>query len=138
MSYGSPAPSVVFLAVAKHASPTFTVVVLVLGVLFGVAAYAQSERFKKRKGVTPWGWPSFVWGIVGFISLLLWIILFLIASRTTKVAPATGTFGYPGAQQPSGSWSKDPTGRFQSRYWDGARWTEHVSDGSGTTTTDPL
>ncbi len=106
MSYGSPAPSVVLFAVAKQASPTLTVGLLVLGVLFGVAAYAQSERFKKRKGVTPWRWPSFLWGIVGFISLLLWIVLFLIASRTTKAAPATGTLGYPGNQQPSGSWSK--------------------------------
>jgi hypothetical protein len=34
-------------------------------------------------------------------------------------------------------WLPDPMGTHQVRYWDGARWTEHVSDG-GTTTVDPL
>ena len=24
-------------------------------------------------------------------------------------------------------WYRDPTGRFEQRYWDGVRWTEHVS-----------
>jgi hypothetical protein len=35
------------------------------------------------------------------------------------------------------SWLPDPTGRHQLRYWDGAHWTEHVSDG-GATTNDPV
>lgn len=35
------------------------------------------------------------------------------------------------------SWFPDPAGRHQLRYWDGTRWTEHVSD-HGTTTSDPL
>jgi hypothetical protein len=35
------------------------------------------------------------------------------------------------------AWLNDPTGRFASRYWTGSLWTEHVSDGSSTTT-DPL
>src|SRR5829696_1581368 len=34
-------------------------------------------------------------------------------------------------------WLPDPTGTHQVRYWDGASWTEHVSDG-GTTGVDPL
>ena len=34
-------------------------------------------------------------------------------------------------------WLPDPTGTHQVRYWDGARWTEHVSDG-GNTAVDPL
>ena len=34
-------------------------------------------------------------------------------------------------------WLPDPTGTHQVRYWDGAQWTEHVSDG-GTTAVDPL
>jgi hypothetical protein len=34
-------------------------------------------------------------------------------------------------------WLPDPSGGHQVRYWDGAAWTEHVSDG-GTTATDPL
>lgn len=35
------------------------------------------------------------------------------------------------------SWQPDPTGRHELRYWDGTRWTEHVSD-RGATSQDPL
>lgn len=34
-------------------------------------------------------------------------------------------------------WHRDPTGRFEYRYWDGARWTEHVSR-SGARSVDDL
>jgi hypothetical protein len=37
---------------------------------------------------------------------------------------------------PAPQWAGDPSGRHQQRYWDGARWTEHVSDG-GVTSVDP-
>lgn len=33
-------------------------------------------------------------------------------------------------------WYKDPSGRFEYRYWDGQKWTEHVSRG-GTVHKDP-
>ncbi len=35
------------------------------------------------------------------------------------------------------AWYADPTRRHQLRYWDGTRWTEHVSD-QGNTGTDPV
>lgn len=35
------------------------------------------------------------------------------------------------------AWHPDPTGRHQYRYWDGSRWTDHVSD-QGVTSTDPV
>ncbi|HWU20489.1 MAG TPA: AIM24 family protein [Nocardioides sp.] len=35
------------------------------------------------------------------------------------------------------NWHPDPTGRHELRYWDGAQWTEHVSD-QGTVGSDPL
>ncbi|HMJ76393.1 MAG TPA: DUF2510 domain-containing protein [Iamia sp.] len=38
---------------------------------------------------------------------------------------------------PAGRWEPDPTGRFAHRWWDGARWTEAVSDGA-TTSSDPI
>ncbi len=51
------------------------------------------------------------------------------------------TFGLDGwhhaAMEPSANWYPDPTRRHELRYWDGERWTEHVSD-SGTTATDPV
>jgi hypothetical protein len=40
------------------------------------------------------------------------------------------------AQSPAG-WFPDPTGRHEHRYWDGAQWTEHVSD-SGQSGVDPM
>lgn len=33
-------------------------------------------------------------------------------------------------------WYKDPAGRFEYRYWDGSKWTEHVSR-AGTVHKDP-
>jgi hypothetical protein len=35
------------------------------------------------------------------------------------------------------AWRNDPYGRFQLRYWDGSRWTEHVST-NGEQLVDPL
>ena len=42
----------------------------------------------------------------------------------------------PPAPTPAG-WHRDPTGRHETRYWDGAAWTEHVADG-GVAGTDPV
>lgn len=36
-----------------------------------------------------------------------------------------------------GQWHPDPSGRFQFRFWDGTRWTEHVST-DGVVSADPL
>lgn len=38
---------------------------------------------------------------------------------------------------PPPAWHTDPTGRHELRYWDGTRWSEHVSDG-GRVSADPL
>ncbi len=38
---------------------------------------------------------------------------------------------------PPANWYQDPLGRHEMRYWDGARWTEHVAD-QGNAATDPL
>jgi hypothetical protein len=39
------------------------------------------------------------------------------------------------ASTPAG-WQPDPYGRYTQRYWDGTGWTEHVTDTTGTQTTD--
>jgi hypothetical protein len=39
--------------------------------------------------------------------------------------------------QTPASWQNDPYGRFQQRYWDGTKWTEHVATG-GQQQVDPL
>ena len=38
---------------------------------------------------------------------------------------------------PASGWHRDPTARHEYRYWDGARWTDDVSD-RGVTSTDPM
>ncbi|WP_422742924.1 DUF2510 domain-containing protein [Mycobacterium sp. WMMD1722] len=38
---------------------------------------------------------------------------------------------------PAGAWHPDPSGRHEMRWWDGNRWTEHVSD-AGAVGVDPL
>ena len=38
---------------------------------------------------------------------------------------------------PTGAWQPDPSGRHETRWWDGRRWTEHVSD-AGTVSVDPI
>jgi hypothetical protein len=37
----------------------------------------------------------------------------------------------------SQEWLADPSGRHDLRWWDGARWTEHVSDAGDTSTDQP-
>lgn len=44
------------------------------------------------------------------------------AATTEFVSPPSP----PNARPPS--WGPDPTARHELRYWDGSRWTEHVSD----------
>jgi len=54
--------------------------------------------------------------------------------------PQAGPQGPPAQPQSAGppsGWYPDPSSRHQYRYWDGGRWTEHVSD-NGAATVDPV
>ena len=42
-----------------------------------------------------------------------------------------------GRMESAPEWRADPFGRHEHRYWDGAQWTEHVSD-AGRTSSDPV
>jgi hypothetical protein len=48
------------------------------------------------------------------------------ASATSPVATATSAVKTPSVPA---DWYKDPAGRYEFRYWDGNKWTEHVSRG---------
>jgi hypothetical protein len=50
--------------------------------------------------------------------------------------PAAATAQVAASTVPA-QWAADPTGRYELRYWDGTRWTEHVSR-AGQQYTDPL
>jgi hypothetical protein len=64
-------------------------------------------------------------------------------SQAVQPFPPGGTV-QPGGQWLAGagsagdaSWSSDPSGRHQFRYWDGRSWTAHVSD-NGVVAVDPV
>jgi hypothetical protein len=67
-------------------------------------------------------------------------------SVTTATAPTPSTeVGYAAAASAASSpsqpavpaaWYKDPSGRYEMRYWNGSAWTEHVARG-GQQFTDP-
>jgi hypothetical protein len=62
----------------------------------------------------------------------------LKATGPSHVREAVSTSPAPPPPPPTPpSWAADPVGRFELRYWDGARWTEHVSD-HGVQRADPL
>ncbi|MEP7047341.1 MAG: DUF2510 domain-containing protein [Ilumatobacteraceae bacterium] len=45
----------------------------------------------------------------------------------TSVAPTAFPPPAAGIPDTPAAWAQDPFGRFQLRYWDGTRWTAHVS-----------
>ena len=98
------------------------IVALVIGVVVALVAYRSSEGFKDANHVTPWRIPSWGWALIGFLSLLLWVILFLIAKRTTKPAPAHESLGTSEFGVPPG-WYPDPQTVHAFRFWDGHQWT---------------
>jgi hypothetical protein len=59
-----------------------------------------------------------------------------VTSPRAQAQPQTGTPVPPPPGTPAG-WLADPVGQYEQRYWDGSRWTEHVSS-EGQQTTDFL
>ena len=57
------------------------------------------------------------------------------SATTSSSTAASSTAAASSGAAPAG-WYADPSGRFELRYWDGGRWTEHVSRG-GNQYTDP-
>ncbi len=49
--------------------------------------------------------------------------------RPPATAPTAAATSATAPAQAAPAWYKDPTGRYEQRYWDGARWTDHVSTG---------
>ena len=60
-----------------------------------------------------------------------------VAAVTEAAAATTASVSATGASPSPGAWHPDPSGRHELRWWDGTRWTEHVSD-RGATSTDAI
>ena len=70
---------------------------------------------------------------------LLVVLLILIAIPAAIIVPIVliARRGTRSGQAPAApSWFPDPSRRHELRFWDGRRWTEHVSD-KGTASVDP-
>lgn len=76
-----------------------------------------------------------------FLGVLLGPIGWLITVASTR-RPEPSTLDRIERQPGEAGWHPDPLGRFDSRWYDGSRWTQHVGrvgpDGSRTQFEDPL
>jgi hypothetical protein len=79
--------------------------------------------------------PTIAVSIVGALLLLmagaaLAMVVAVRRGRARRVLPAPAAQPVATWRQASGpaGWFTDPGGRHEFRYWDGQRWTEHVSD----------
>jgi hypothetical protein len=75
--------------------------------------------------------PEFI--IVAVIALPVWIggLVFWWSTMRSRRSTPISTSSAPAG------WHSDPTGRYELRYRDGQRWTEHVSR-DGVAAVDPL
>ena len=59
------------------------------------------------------------------------------AASTPSTFAAAQTGATSGGQAAPANWYKDPSGRFELRYWNGSAWTEHVATGGKQSTDQP-
>ena len=60
-----------------------------------------------------------------------------VSSPSTAPAAVNQPVATPAANAPA-NWYPDPSGRFELRYWNGEKWTEHVSTGGQQSTDAPV
>lgn len=119
--------------------PELVLLVLVVGgvgivaTVLGVVKAAQNEDTAWIVGICV-GW---VVGI-GWLVALIYLLAIAPSSAGPSARPPTPPYlPPPGTVGPPSGWHPDPVGRFELRYWDGTRWTEHVST-AGVPETDRL
>lgn len=89
-----------------------------------------------RNGDTGWLVGIVVGWFFGFGWIVGLIYLLTVDRGRRSATTAYGSFDGSPARAPGG-WHPDPSGRWELRYYDGVRWTEHVSRG-GQQGTDPI
>ncbi|HUR14818.1 MAG TPA: DUF2510 domain-containing protein [Mycobacteriales bacterium] len=66
---------------------------LVLGVLFGLAGWQYALHLEGKYGVSAWGLPSWAWGLITGLSLLIGVVLMAIAERALAKDPEDAPLG---------------------------------------------
>lgn len=72
--------------------------------------------------------------VVGAVAVVITVLIALATSTVSELSPVAGGPGLVAA--PQGRWSPDPFARYESRFWNGVEWTEHVATG-GVPAVDP-
>ena len=80
--------------------------------------------------------PGVYFGEMDLTGAYGWAVKAALKPRVAEIERRLGGAAAPTAQ-PAAGWQADPTGRHEHRYWDGARWTDQVSD-AGVASTDPV
>lgn len=104
----------------------------VMAILLGGALY-----FNEQNDTALFQEPDYTMAFVAFGVGAFLLLLGVILSSGGK-----GTLDRLETRPDAAGWHPDPLGRFDSRYWDGARWTQHVGrlepDGSRRQLEDPV
>lgn len=71
------------------------------------------------------------------LPLVIGVPILVLVLLLNRRAAQRGVSSVPTGTPPPPSWQRDPFGRSEFRWWDGLRWTEHVTT-AGAPSTDPI
>jgi len=123
------------IGISEGSNPGFISSLYSLAVL--LPSIAVGVRRLHDTGRSGW-WLLLAVVPIANIALLVFLILEGVAGPNAYGPdPKLGASSLQQVSQVAASWLADPSGRHELRYWDGTRWTEHVSD-KGVTSVDPV
>jgi Protein of unknown function (DUF2510)/Protein of unknown function (DUF2516) len=111
---------------------------IALGVIALVDATRRTDDEWARANQSKTLWVVLI--AVGFVLCAIGLVIDLvyllsIRPQLDRAAPSYPAAGVPAA--PQAGWYPDPYARHEQRWFDGFRWTEHVSD-AGAPSADPV
>jgi hypothetical protein len=123
------------LGISDGTNPGFISSLYSLAVL--LPSIAVGVRRLHDTGRSGWWMLLAVIPIANIALLVFFILEGTAGPNAYGPEPELGAGAPQQVSQVPASWLADPSGRHQLRYWDGTRWTEHVSD-NGVTSVDPV